>query len=156
MLERVDETRRRHHFETLVDADEEFRRHGRDLDGAELRAFDLPRDRAELACRIDLALDTPAGIFLDQGSKILGKLMRRIVDGRQRDLHHEGLVLRLRGAERQRQCNSQGRYAYGSHRTRINCTIPRLHLLLPLTRPRLKQTYRNTAGFFPKKSTRWH
>src|ERR1700722_1451530 len=135
MLGRFGKTWGRQHFEALVDADEEFRRRRCDLDGAELGTFDLPWDRAELARRIDLALDAAAGILLDQGGKILGELMRRIVDGRQRDLHDEGLVLRLRGAERERQRQCQNRYARGSHRTRKNCTIPRLHVLLPLTGP---------------------
>jgi hypothetical protein len=31
-----------------------------------------------------------------------------------------------------------------------------LHFLLPLTRLRLKQTYRDTAGFFPKRTPGWH
>ena len=95
VLDRIDEPRRRHHLETLVDADEKFRRNDRRLDGAELHAFDLARDRAELARRIDLALDAAAGIPLDRGSKILGQLMRPIVDGGHRDLHHVSFVLRL-------------------------------------------------------------
>ena len=73
VLERVDQARRRHHLEALVDADEEFRRNDRGLDGAELHAFDLARDRAQLACRIDLALDAAARIPLDRGGKILGQ-----------------------------------------------------------------------------------
>ena len=71
------------HFEALVDADEEFRRNDRALDGAELRALDLPRDRAELARRIDLGLDAAARILLDRRGEILGELMWRVVDGRQ-------------------------------------------------------------------------
>ena len=54
LRQRADQARRRHHLEALIDADEEFRRQDRALDRAELRAFDLPRDRAELARRIDL------------------------------------------------------------------------------------------------------
>ena len=83
VLERIDQPRRRHHLEALVDADEELRRNDRGLDGAELHAFDLPRNRAQLARRIDLALDAAARILLDRGGEILGELMRRIVDGRQ-------------------------------------------------------------------------
>ena len=74
VLERIDQARRGHHLETLVDADEKFRRNFHDLDGAELGAFDLSRDRAELARRIDLGLDAPAGILLDQCGEVLGEL----------------------------------------------------------------------------------
>ena len=46
LLHRTDEPRRGKYFEALVDADKKFRRNERALDGAELHAFDLPRDGA--------------------------------------------------------------------------------------------------------------
>ena len=70
LLDRTDEARGGQHFEALIDADEEFRRNDRGLDRTELRAFDLPRDRAELARRKDLGLDAAAGILLDRGGEI--------------------------------------------------------------------------------------
>ncbi len=82
MFERIDEARSGHHFEALVDADEKLRRNGAGLDRAELHAFDLARDRAQLACRIDLALDPAAGIPFDRRGEILGELVRCIVDRR--------------------------------------------------------------------------
>src|ERR1700692_2122938 len=60
LLHGVDQARRRHQLEALVDADEEFGRDDRALDGAELGALDLPRDRTELACGIDFGLDAAA------------------------------------------------------------------------------------------------
>jgi len=42
MLDGLDQTWRREHFEPLVDTDEELRRNNRALNGAELNAFDLP------------------------------------------------------------------------------------------------------------------
>ena len=50
VLHRLDQPGGGHDLEALVDADEELRRYVRRLDRAELRAFDLPRDRAQLAC----------------------------------------------------------------------------------------------------------
>src|SRR3984885_600464 len=76
---RGDEAGRRQHLETLVDTDEELRRNGGPLDGAEWPAFDLPRDRAELARRINLDLDAAAGILLDGGGVSSGiEIKRRI------------------------------------------------------------------------------
>ena len=42
VFHRIHEPRSGHHLEAFVDADEEFRRDVHRLDGAELRAFDLP------------------------------------------------------------------------------------------------------------------
>ena len=72
------------------------------MDRAELRAFDLPRDRAELARRINLDLDAAAGILLDGGAVGFGIDIERRIERRRRDLHREGLVLRLRRPNRQR------------------------------------------------------
>src|ERR1700735_30401 len=79
VLDRIDQPGSGHHLETLVDADEEFRRNDRSLDGTELYAFDLTRDRAQLARRIDLTFDAAARIPLDRGGKILRQQMRPIV-----------------------------------------------------------------------------
>jgi len=89
----MESTRSRHHLEPVVDADEELGRKNGALDRAELRAFDLPRDRAELARGINLRLDPAAGVFLDRGGVVLGELVGRIVQGRKRYLHHKGLVV---------------------------------------------------------------
>jgi hypothetical protein len=91
--ERIDQCRRRHHLETLVDPDEELRRNHRALNGAELHPLDLARDRAELARGVDLGLDAATGIPLDGGGVVLRELVRRIVDRRGGDLHHVGLVV---------------------------------------------------------------
>ena len=76
VLDGIDEAGRGHHLEALVDADKKLRRNDGDLDRAELHALDLPRNRAQLARRIDLALDAAAGILLDRGGEILGKLVQ--------------------------------------------------------------------------------
>ncbi len=108
VLEGVDHAGRRHHFEAFIDADEEFRRNDRSLDGAELHPLDLARDRAELARRVDLALDASAGIPLDRGREVLCQKVRTIIDGRRRHLHYVGLFFRLSRAERQREGQSNG------------------------------------------------
>src|SRR5580692_5708817 len=100
MLQRFDQSWRGHHLEALVNADEKLGRNDRRLDRAELYAFDLPRNRAELARRINLGLDASSRQPLDRGAEILGKLMRRIVKRWSCDFHHVGLVLRLRGRMR--------------------------------------------------------
>ena len=73
MLQGIDQARRGHHPEALVDADKKLWRNVRHLDRTKLRAFDLPRDRTQLACRIDLRFDTATRIPFDCGGKILGK-----------------------------------------------------------------------------------
>src|SRR5580700_5017968 len=65
-----------------------FGRNDRTLNRAELRAFDLPRNRAQLACRIDLGLNAAGRISLDRGGVALGELVAWIIQGRQRELHH--------------------------------------------------------------------
>ena len=106
----IDQAGRRHHLEALVDADKEFRRNERALDGAELGAFDLSRNRAELARRINLGFDAAAGILLQRSGISLGEEIARIVERRQRHLHRIGLVLRLRRMkpQRRRQDNRAG------------------------------------------------
>jgi hypothetical protein len=106
LLHGADEARRGHHFEALVDADQELGREHCALDRAELSTFDLPRDRTQLACRINLRLDAPARITLERGSIILAELVRRVAQRRKRDLHYIGfllmiLFLRPRRAKRQ-------------------------------------------------------
>src|SRR6516165_12229008 len=79
VLHVVGETGSGHHLETFVDADTEFRRKDGNLNGVELRALDLPRDRAQLAVRIDLSLYAAACIPLDGGSEIPDDLVLRFV-----------------------------------------------------------------------------
>src|ERR1700722_8481987 len=92
VLKRIDQARRGHHLEALVDANKEFGWNGRNLDSAELSAFDLPRNRTQLARGINLALDAAAGVALYRRCEVLGELMRSVIDGRQRDLHYVGLI----------------------------------------------------------------
>jgi hypothetical protein len=54
------------YFEALVDANKKLRRNDCTLNGTELGTFDLPRDGAELARRINLDLDAAAGVLLDR------------------------------------------------------------------------------------------
>ena len=100
--ERVDQPGRRHYLETLIDADKELRRDHGALDGAELRAFDLSWDRAELARRIDLTFDATARVFLDRSQEVRSEGIGDIVNGRRRNLQFVGFFLRQRRAERQR------------------------------------------------------
>ena len=108
MLHGIDQTRRGHDLEALVDADKELRRNDCGLNGAELHALDLTRNGAQLARRIDLAFDAAAQILLDDGGEIFGEQMLRFVDGGQRDLHYVGFVLRARRSKRQRQQQRKG------------------------------------------------
>src|SRR5262249_1356624 len=88
----------------LGDADQEFGRADPRLDRAELDAFDLTRNRAELARRINLALDASAGILLDRSRESLEPLVLGIVDGGGAELHDGGLgVLRMCGQRRAKQ-----------------------------------------------------
>ncbi len=77
----------------LIDADEKFRRPDPTLDRPELRAFDLPGNGAELARRIDFALDPAAGILLDRRRKTLQPFLLRIVERRGAQLHDVGLAV---------------------------------------------------------------
>ena len=72
VLDGIDETRGPpSHFEPLVDADKEFRRNDRALNCTKLSAFDLPCDRAQLACRIYFGFDPASGIAFDRRRIIL-------------------------------------------------------------------------------------
>ena len=103
LLDRAHQTRRGHDFEALVDADKEFGRNDRTLNRPELHALDLPRDRPQLARRVDFGPDAAARSLLDRGRIVLSDLMRCIVYGGGGDLHHIGLLLRrLREAKRPR------------------------------------------------------
>ena len=75
----------------LVDADQKFRWTDPSLDRAELSAFDLAGNRTKLTRRIDLTLDTAAGIFLDGRRKALHPLVLGIVEGRRAQLHDVSL-----------------------------------------------------------------
>ena len=69
------------------------------LNCAELRAFDLPWDRAKLACRIKLDLDASAGILFQCRGEVLRPFVGNVVDSGRRNLHHIvllGLLLRTR------------------------------------------------------------
>ena len=90
-----DETRSGQHFEAFVDTDEELGRNNGALDRAELRAFDLTRDRTQLARRIDLDLDAAPRILFDGGAVHPCILIERRIESGRRDLHHERLVLRV-------------------------------------------------------------
>jgi hypothetical protein len=94
-----DESRGRQNFETLIDAGQKCRRNDLTLDCAELHAFSLSRDRAQLARGIDFGLDAPARILLDRGSTVPGVLVQSVVERRKRYLHHIGFVLRRACAE---------------------------------------------------------
>ena len=76
----VDEARRRQHLEALIDADQKFGRNDLALDCAELHAFGLPLDRAQLARRINFNLDAAAGILFDRGGIVFGELVQGIVE----------------------------------------------------------------------------
>ena len=85
------------HAEARIDADEEIDRAGIALDVAELHAFDLARDRAELARRIDLHLDAAAGRLLDFFLVEFEELMLPLVHGGAAHFHDEIGGVRRRG-----------------------------------------------------------
>ncbi len=85
----AEQHRRGEHAKTWIDADEEIYRPDIALDIAELHAFDLARDRTELACRIDLHLDAPARSLLEFFFVEFNELMLRLVDRRGAELHDE-------------------------------------------------------------------
>jgi len=60
------------------------------VDRAELNAFDLARNRSQLARRIDLRLDPAAGVLFDGRRIALCELVQRIVDGGKRKFHQIG------------------------------------------------------------------
>ena len=68
-------------------ADVEIDRSDIALDGAELHAFDLARDRSELAGRINLHLDAAARSLLQGFLVEFHELMLRFVDGRGAEFH---------------------------------------------------------------------
>jgi hypothetical protein len=78
------------------------------LNGAELRAFDLPRDRTQLARRVNLGFDTTARIPLDRCSVVSREEMARIVYRWQRYFHHVSFVLGLCRTERKRPDRHRG------------------------------------------------
>ena len=93
----AEQHRRREHAEARIDADEEIDRADIALDVAELHAFDLARDRAELARRIDLHLDAAAGRFLDLFLVEFEELMLPLVHGGGAHFHDEIGGVRRRG-----------------------------------------------------------
>ena len=98
---RRNEAGRSHHFKSLVETHQKFRWNDLALDSAELHALGLPRDRAKLACRINLGLDATTRILIERSGKVLNEGVDLIVDGRNRNFHRISLVLRLRDAERE-------------------------------------------------------
>ncbi len=108
MCQRIDKSWSRGNFETLIYPDPELAGDDGHLDCAELCAFDLPRNRSELTRRINLALDTSAGILFDGGGKIIGESIGYVVDSGRRNLHDVRLVVCARYAGRQCACESNG------------------------------------------------
>ena len=131
LLHGVDEGGCGQHAKAIVEADHEFRRHHLALDGAELRALDLPRNRAQLARRVDFRLDAAAGILLQRGGVVPGKSVGRSVHGGSAYLHHVSLALCLRRAERQRQRHGE-RTGGDSRPCRSACWFDAAHVVLPL------------------------
>ena len=70
---------------------QEFRRPYPALDRSELHALDLPRNRAELARRINLCLDAAAGILLHRGGETFQPFVLRVVDRGGAQLHDDGI-----------------------------------------------------------------
>ena len=99
----------REHAEARIDADEEIDRPDIALDAAELHAFDLARDRAELASRVDLHLDAAAGGLLDLLLVEFDELMLRLVHRRGAELHDEIGGRRRRGQREQCQRRRGGK-----------------------------------------------
>ena len=135
--QRIDQSRRRHNLETLVDAGIEFRRRHHALDGAELSALDLPRDRAQLARRINLGLDAAVGFLVDVGGEILGELVQRLIEGGERYFHYDWrfvlrrLVLRRCAVRRQRQSRRDAGDGGCPHHDPTSCEA---HAVLPVRR----------------------
>ena len=92
---------RTHRLIALVDADQKFGRAAPALDRGELHALDLPRNGAELACRIDLGLDPAAGILFHRGGKALEPLVLGVVQRGGGELHGDGRGALGRGRRRQ-------------------------------------------------------
>lgn len=94
----AEQHRRGEHAKARIDADKKVDRSDIALDIAELDAFDLARDRAELARRIDLHLDAAAGRLLDFFLVEFEELMLPLVHGGAAHFHDEirGLSRRAR------------------------------------------------------------
>jgi len=84
------------HAETGIDPNKKIDRSDIALDIAELDAFDLARDRAELACRIDLDFYTAVGGFFDLVLVEFDELVLGLVDSRGAEFHHK---IRGRGGD---------------------------------------------------------
>ncbi len=87
------EARGRQHFIAFVDPSQKLGRSDIPLNRAELHAFDLPRNRSQLACRINLAFDSAAGVLFDHSDKPLAPLVLRFIDRGSAKLHDIGLIL---------------------------------------------------------------
>ena len=85
----TEQHRRREHAEARIDADEEIDRADIALDGAELHALDLGRDRPKLARRVDLHLDTAVGSLLDLLLVELDELVLGLIDRRGAEFQDE-------------------------------------------------------------------
>jgi hypothetical protein len=123
MLGVIEQARRVEHLEARLQADKEAARRAADLDRAEGDALHHRRNLAELVRRIDLYLDAPAGAPLDARFHRLEKLVRDIVDGRERQFHRELLGTRRRYEKA------------GCHDAKDGSTEPagdRMHVYFPL------------------------
>jgi hypothetical protein len=98
---------RGHGLVAFVDTNQKLWRPHPALDRAELNAFDLARDRAELARRIDFCLDAAAGFLFDQRAEALKPFVLSVVHRRERQLHHESLVLSAHRGCGYHQCGDQ-------------------------------------------------
>src|SRR5215471_3334491 len=85
------------HAKTGIDPNKKIDRADIALDIAELDAFDLARDRAELARRIDLDFDTAVRGFFDLVLVEFDELVLGLVDSRGAEFHHK---IRGGGGER--------------------------------------------------------
>jgi hypothetical protein len=94
------EARGGQHFVAFVDPSQKLGRSDIALNGTKLHAFDLPRNRSQLACRINLAFDSAAGVLFDHGDKPLAPLVLRFVDRGSAKLHDISLILSPRRVER--------------------------------------------------------
>src|SRR5215469_9220951 len=127
MLKRIDQSWRRHHLKTLIEAYEKLRWNNCYLNGSELHSLDLSRNRTQLTCGINFALYPTRGISLDRGRKVLREEMGSIVDRGRGHLHDVFLFLRLCGPEPEHKQDRQETNDY----TRQASASPMPHVFLP-------------------------
>jgi hypothetical protein len=102
----AEQHRRGEHAETRIDADKKVDRSDIALDIAELDAFDLARDRAELARWIDLDLDAAIRGFLDLVLVEFDELVLGLVDRGSAELHYK--IRGRRGTRAKKRAKSAG------------------------------------------------